>query len=186
VFAIDSDGGISVVETRETAPIGLMAMDSEAFAYDTLAAPLQAMGTPGGLLESQGGALAYAPECAVVADPGTNSVIALVGGAAYKLSGLSGYVQAGDLAAVSTAGRYFAVGRSEASDIVVGDCVSGRYEALQLEVQEVDGAPEFARGGPLWEGRDHTTVRQAIVSLAVSDRGQVAFSDDAMRIAIVK
>lgn len=190
ISKVATDGTVSVEELLDSAPKGLAVMDGVPFAYSSTAELVARRGTPDGMAPDAGAVIDSVKDCTLVLDPATSSGKLLtptwVQGVGDDFS-----IQAGDLAKVSHDGGMFAVALSGAGAIIRGSCATGEYQDFGLPMSLVSGQG-LARGGSMWTGGNDdggSRVREsraAIIALAVSSSGTVAFSDDASRIGIIR
>lgn len=185
LFELMPDGSLHVSREIAGAPAGLALIKGQPTPYHTMAEVFQAVGDLGLRGDGSGSAFAESGGCRVALDPASGSAT-LAGDTMQVLSGLP--VQAGDMARVSAGGDVVALALSEGSTILRSPCGEGNVERFQFPVTFVRSSEPLLRGGHLLAERDDAimTVRSSIVSLAVSPSGEVAFSDDAMRIGIIR
>lgn len=184
-FSLGADGTSELREDLPYAPAGLINLDGAALAYESTTALLEAIGNPGGVVDGGGVAVAVGTNCTALFDPASSKGYLATDSTERTLSGVT--VQAGDLVKIAGDGQTVVAGLSEEAVIVRGACNDEEWESFELAVHMVDPRNDPVRGGSLWDRVDREAVpmKSTIVALAIGPEGQVAFSDDAMRVSII-
>lgn len=184
-FSLGADGTIELREELPYAPVGLINLDGAALAYESTTALLEAVGNPGGVVDGSGVAVAVGTNCTATFDPASSKGYLETDSTERTLSEIT--VQAGDQVTIASDGQTVVAALSEEAVILRGACNDEEWESFELAVHMVDPRDDPVRGGSLWDRVDRAAVpmKSTIVGLAIGPAGQVAFSDDAMRVGII-